>query len=70
MRVNLKLLRVKHNLTQGEMADRLGVSRVTYCKVENGKTNGSGTFWLAVSREFPDCNINQIIKTKGADDEA
>lgn len=45
-RHNLKLLRVKHNLTQQQLADQLGVSVSTYNLVENGQRRGSQDFWL------------------------
>ena len=45
-RHNLKLLRVKHNLTQQQLADQLGVSVSTYNLVENGQRRGSQEFWL------------------------
>lgn len=62
MRKNLKLLRVEHDLTQEEMAARLGVTRTTYCNVENGKSDGSSFFWLNVQREFPGNDLNKLAK--------
>ena len=62
MRVNLKLLRVKYNLTQAEMAALIGVTRTTYCNIENGKSKGSMTFWLAVKREFPEIDIEEVAR--------
>lgn len=61
MRINLKKLRLEAgNLTQEEMANRLGVSRVTYSFVESGKSKGSIDFWLAVEREFPEAKISEL----------
>lgn len=45
-------LRVDHDLTQPQAAERLGVSLTTYNLVENGKRRGSQAFWLAVQKEF------------------
>ena len=49
-RHNLKLLRVKHNLTQQQLADQLGVSVSTYNLVENGQRRGSQCFWLKLQK--------------------
>lgn len=45
-RHNLKVLRIKHNLTQQQLADQLGVSVSTYNLIENGQRRGSQEFWL------------------------
>lgn len=66
MRKNLKRLRFEHDLTQEEMAEKLNVSRVTYCKIENGKSKGTTTFWLNVEKEFPETNFSEITKREGA----
>lgn len=52
MRTDLKILRIKHNLTQTDIAQKLGVSKSTYNLVEQGKRNGSKKFWLAVQNLF------------------
>ena len=52
MRINLKLLRVKHNLTQEQMAEETGITRCTYAAVENGALRGSETFWNTVQSRF------------------
>ena len=64
MRKNLQMLRISHDLTQEQMAERIGVSRTTYCKVENGKSKGSMSFWLAVKKEFPEVAIEEVAKVK------
>lgn len=52
MRTELKVLRVKHNLTQKELADKVGVSNPTYNLIEQGKRKGSADFWLAIKKVF------------------
>lgn len=52
MRTDLKVLRVKNNLTQAELAKKLGVSCPTYNLIEQGKRNGSTKFWLNVKAVF------------------
>lgn len=52
MRTDLKVLRVRHGLTQLEMAKKTGVCIATYNKIENGSRNGSKDFWLNVQKLF------------------
>lgn len=51
-RVGLKMLRSKYDLKQSEIAARLGVTTSNYCRIEQGKRNGTLEFWQAVQREF------------------
>lgn len=66
MRTNLKVLRVKHNLSQWEMADKIGVCRSTYSAIENGGRNGKQAFWQALQKAFniPDADIWQLTKNE------
>lgn len=48
----LKVLRIKHGLTQEEMAKKLLVSRGFYAKIENGQENGNISFWSKLQRTF------------------
>jgi len=41
MKTRLKELRAKHNLTQGEFAEKVGVRRETIVFLEKGKSNPS-----------------------------
>ena len=52
MRMNLKLFRTAHNLSQTEMAKRAGVSYVTYSHIELGKRDGSLKFWNKLQSVF------------------
>lgn len=52
MRTRLKLFRVKHKLTQEQIADKIGYGRMTYAAVENGKRNPSKAFCEAFSKAF------------------
>jgi transcriptional regulator with XRE-family HTH domain len=52
MRKKLRMLRLSKNLSQQEMAKRLGVSYVTYSQVELGKRDGSLKFWGALQEKF------------------
>ena len=64
MRVNLKCLRIKHKLNQGEIARILNVSRGQYLAIENGKSNGSMNFWQAIQKVFgvPDSEMWELMK--------
>lgn len=50
--MNLKGLRASRDLSQQEMADRLGISRSTYSMIEQGRRNGSGVLWTKLRDEF------------------
>lgn len=64
-RRNLKVLRVKHGLNQGEMAQRLGVSRSSYSDIESGKRNCSPAFMrkLQTAFDIPDADMWALTKT-------
>lgn len=65
MRINLKLLRVKQGLTQDEMAEKIGVSRLTYNQIERGERGGSvERFWDRVQEIFdiPDSEMYELMK--------
>jgi len=49
---SLKILRVRHGLSQEEMAKKLTMSRQAYAKIENGQGDGNITFWSKVQRTF------------------
>ncbi|HEY5563898.1 MAG TPA: helix-turn-helix transcriptional regulator [Clostridiaceae bacterium] len=38
-RQELKIARVKADMSQAEVAERLGVTQSCYCQIENGKRN-------------------------------
>ena len=51
-RTKLKVLRVKHDLTQTDIAKRVGVTTGYYCDIENGKRDGGNKFWNTLKDEF------------------
>ena len=71
MRKTLQKLRVDNDYTQSDMAKRLGVSRTTYCNIENGKTKGSLNFWLGVIRAFPkvEAEVMKHLKARAENEE-
>lgn len=64
MRTELKVLRVKNHLTQAEMAEKIGVTRVNYSAIEQGRNNGSLDFWdkLQAAFSIPDAEMYNLIK--------
>lgn len=52
MRMNLKIFRVQHNLTQEEMAEKIGCRRATYSCIENGTRGGRQEFWQSLQQAF------------------
>lgn len=64
MRTNLKLFRVKHQLTQEDMADKIGCIRCTYAAIENGTRNGRDFFWESLQKAFniPDEDMWKLKK--------
>lgn len=44
MRTNLKIFRVRHNMTQEQAAECIGCGRMTYAAIENGKRKPSAHF--------------------------
>lgn len=66
MRTNLKVLRVKENLSQGEAAEKLGFTRATYSSIEGGTRAGSQKFWCKVQETFnvPDADMWPLMKNE------
>ena len=51
-RLKLKQLRVSLDLSQEQMADRLGISRTMYVAIENGRRYGTLKFWRNLQETF------------------
>jgi len=49
-RIKLKLARVEHNLTQAELAEKVGVTRQTIGLVENGGYNPTLYLCIAIAK--------------------
>lgn len=51
-RINLKIFRIRHGLTQADMAVRVGCARDAYCAIEAGKRDPSIAFFYALQDAF------------------
>lgn len=51
-RTNLKVFRVKNNLTQAEIAKLIGVDRQVFAAVESGRCEGRQKFWCGLQTAF------------------
>ncbi len=61
MKVNyFYVLRNKKNLTQVEMAKKLGITQSAYCKYEIGMSNPNYNTMKALRKEFK-ININKLF---------
>lgn len=63
-RHNLYMFRCSKRLSQQKIADKIGVDRMTYSKIENGKSDGSMRFWNALKEAFSidDCHLGELMK--------
>jgi putative transcriptional regulator len=66
MKNNIKVQRAIHNLTQQDLADRIGVSRQTINALEAGKYVPSTVLALKLSRLF-DKKVNEIFDLEEGD---
>ncbi len=66
MKNNIKVQRAIHNLTQQDLADRIGVSRQTINALEAGKYVPSTVLALKLSRLF-DKSVNEIFDLEEGD---
>ena len=59
---NIKRYRLKANITQKELAQKIGVTHFWICKLENGKqSNTTINLLIAISEEL-NVDLNELIK--------
>jgi putative transcriptional regulator len=58
---SLKVYRAREDLTQGELADRVGVSRQTINSIETGRYDPSLELAFKLAHEF-DCSIEDVFE--------
>jgi len=59
-RIKIKLARVEHDLTQAELAERVGVTRQTIGLIENGGYNPSLHLCIAIAKAL-DRTLNDLF---------
>jgi len=59
-RIKLKLARVEHNLTQAELAEKVGVTRQTIGLIENGRYNPTLSLCIAIAKAL-DKTLNNLF---------
>lgn len=61
----LPVLRAAIGISQGEIAEYIGISRQTYCALENGKRRMSWSTFLSLFLFFiSNTETNNLLKTK------
>lgn len=66
MKNNLKVERAKNNLTQGKLAELVGVSRQTINAIELGKFNLSTILALKIAKVF-DTTVEEVFELEKGD---
>ena len=59
--INLKAFRTSLNMSQREIAVKLGITKSAYWQIENGVINPSYKFLERLAKAFPNVNINKIL---------
>jgi transcriptional regulator with XRE-family HTH domain len=58
----MKIIRLKHGVTQKDLAERLGIRQATLCNVENGKIQTPNPKLMAkISREL-NTPVDELLK--------
>lgn len=58
--IRMKMARVEHDLTQGDLAEKIGVSRQTIGLIEAGKYNPSLNLCIAICKTL-DKTLDQLF---------
>lgn len=66
MKNNIKVERARRNITQEELAEKLGVSRQSINAIETGKFVPSTVLALKLSRFFK-MNVNELFELEKTD---
>lgn len=59
--VNIKAFRISLDMSQREMAAKLGITQSTYWQIENGVINPSYKLLKRLANSFPDVNLNELL---------
>ena len=63
-RTNLKIFRIRQDMTQDDMARRVGCNRSFYSAVEGGRSNPSVEFFMELQKAFnvPDEKMWELVR--------
>lgn len=61
---NLKTIREEKRMTQEELAEKSGISRVTICRIENGMQNDLKVGNLNKLAHALECSISDLVCEK------
>lgn len=67
MKNNIKVERAKNDMTQAQLADKIGVSRQTINATEKGKYIPSTLLALKMAKVFK-CTVEDIFEMEDSDD--
>lgn len=59
--VNLKAFRTELNMSQKEIATKLGIDKSSYWRIEVGITNPTYNFLNRMVKTFPDLDLNKLL---------
>ena len=60
--MSLTKLKYINNLTEKELAERIGISRSQLYRIRTGKSFPSSKFFTKLKQAFPDIDLNEIIE--------
>lgn len=61
MRNNLKQCRLRHGLSQKQLAEALKITTTQYQRIETGKSDGSMGLWISIKKILDDTIDNLIV---------
>lgn len=64
----IKAKRLTLNLTQKELASRLGLTQPTYCNIEKGLRNPSLSTLMKLA-DILDCTVDELLRDGGEEEE-
>ena len=61
MKNNLRTFRERRGMTQTELGERIGLSAVSICHIENGLKETVGSKWKLIA-EALDCSVDELLR--------
>ncbi|HHY80519.1 MAG TPA: helix-turn-helix transcriptional regulator [Thermoanaerobacter sp.] len=57
-------LKYRYNLTEQELAKRIGISRSQLYRIKKGKSQPGSKFITSLKNAFPDIDLNELVNFK------